>query len=299
MDGVSRIVRLARLEGRIDVRCLLGGRVTLDNAPAGPGEVPFHLVLEGRCSVISGASAVDMGPGDLVLLPHGDAHRVAVTSGRRRRYAEEPGAAFPTRRTVGAEPELDLFCGHYRSGSGAGALLFRLLPPLVHVTLDAPALTLAEVLRGEARADGPGTGAVVAALCDALLAMTLRSRPDQRLGTPGLWNAMGDDALGPVIAEVVDRPGEAWTIGRLAAEAAMSRATFLRRFTARTGTTVATLVTAIRMMVAADLLARSDHSVGRVASEVGYRSESAFTQAFRAALGTSPSRYRKDAVQGR
>jgi AraC family transcriptional regulator, activator of mtrCDE len=300
MDGVSRIVRMARLEGSVDVRCLLAGRVTVDNAPAGPGEVPFHLVLDGRCSVISGASAVDMGPGDLVLLPHGDAHRVAAaTSGRRRRYAEELGAAFPTRRTVGAEPELDLFCGHYRFGSGAGALLFRLLPQLVHVTLDAPALTLAEVLRGEARFDGPGTGAVVAAVCDALLAMTLRSRPDQRLGTPALWTAMGDDALGRVIAEVVDRPGEAWTIDRLAAAAAMSRATFLRRFTARTGTTVATLVTAIRMMVAADLLTHSDHSVARVASEVGYRSESAFTAAFRAALGTSPSRYRKDAVLGR
>jgi AraC family transcriptional activator of mtrCDE len=299
MDGVSRIVRMARLEGRIDVRCLLAGRVTLDNAPAGPGDVPFHLVLEGRCSVISGASAVDMGPGDLLLLPHGDSHRIAATSGRRRRYAEEPGAAFPTRRTVDAEPELDLFCGHYRSESGAGALLFRLLPQLVHVTLDAPALTLAEVLRGEARADGPGTGAVVAALCDALLAMTLRSRPDQRLGTPALWTAMGDDALGRVIAEVVDRPGEAWTIGRLAAAAAMSRATFVRRFTARTGTTVATLVTTIRMMVAADLLTRSDRSVGRVASEVGYHSESAFTQAFRAALGASPSRYRKGAVLGR
>ncbi|WP_433286616.1 cupin domain-containing protein [Pseudonocardia sp. CA-142604] len=299
MDGVSRIVRMARLEGRVDVRCLLAGRITLDNAPAGPGEVPFHLVLDGRCCVISGASAVDMGPGDLVLLPHGDAHRVAATTGLRRQFVEEPGAAFPTRRTVGAEPELDLFCGHYRAGSGAGELLFRLLPQLVHVTLDAPAFTLAEVLRGEARADGPGTGAVVAALCDALLAMALRSRPDQRLGTPSLWTAMGDDALGRVIAEVVARPGEMWTIERLAAGAAMSRATFLRRFTARTGTTVATLVTAIRMMVAADLLAHSDHSVGRVAGEVGYRSESAFTQAFRAALGTSPSRYRKDAVLGR
>jgi AraC family transcriptional activator of mtrCDE len=299
MDGVSHIVRLARLEGSVDVRCLLAGSITLDNAPAGPGEVPFHLVLDGRCSVTSGASAVDMAPGDLVLLPHGDAHRVAATSGPQRRYVEEPGAAFPTRRAVGAEPEVDLFCGHYRSGTGAGTLLFRLLPQLVHVTLDATALTLAEVVRGEARANGPGTGAVVAALCDALLTMALRSRPDQRLDTPALWTAMSDDALGRVIAQVVDRPGEAWTTGRLAAAASMSRATFLRRFTARTGTTVTTLVTTIRMMVAADLLTSSDHSVGRVAREVGYRSESAFTQAFRAALGTSPARYRKDALQGR
>jgi AraC family transcriptional regulator, activator of mtrCDE len=73
-------------------------------------------------------------------------------------------------------------------------------------------------------------------------------------------------------ADVVRCPGELWTIDHMAAAASMSRATFLRRFTARTSTTVATPLTAVRMMVATDLLTRSDHSVARVASEVGYRS---------------------------
>ncbi len=297
MDTVSRLVRLARPDGEVDVRCLLAGSFVLDNPAAGAGIVPFHLVLEGRCTVKSGSSTVRMGPGDMALLPHGDAHRVLATEGPALPVTEEPGAAFPTRRTPGAEPRVDLFCGHYRFDAGAGALLFRLMPPLVHVSLDAPALPLADVLRGEARFDGPGTAAIVAALLDALLAMALRSRPEQRPETPGLWTAFGDDVLGRVLAGVVERPGEAWTIDRLAAEAAMSRATFLRRFTARTGTTVAAMVTAIRMMVAADLLTRSEHSVTRVAGDVGYRSESAFGQAFRAALGTTPAQYRREAAR--
>jgi AraC family transcriptional activator of mtrCDE len=106
---------------------------------------------------------------------------------------------------------------------------------------------------------------------------------------------MGDDVLGRVIAGLLERPGEQWPIERLAREAAMSRATFLRRFTARTGTTVSMLLTTIRMTAAADLLTRTDHSVTRVAREAGDRSESAFSQAFRSALGTSPARYRRDA----
>ncbi|MFJ7217914.1 cupin domain-containing protein [Amycolatopsis sp. NPDC098790] len=297
VDSVSRLVRLARPDGEVDVRCLLAGSFVLDNPAAGPGLVPFHLVLEGRCTVTSGSAAVHLGPGDMLLLPHGDAHRVTATGVPGLPVTEEPGAAFPTRRTPGAEPRVDLFCGHYRFAAGAGALLFRLMPPLVHVSLDAPALTLAGVLRGEARFDGPGTAAIVAALLDALLAMALRSRPEQRPETPGLWTALGDDVLGRVLADVVERPGEAWTIDRLAADAAMSRATFLRRFTARTGTTVAAMVTAIRMMVAADLLTRSEHSVTRVAGDVGYRSESAFGQAFRAALGTTPAQYRREAAR--
>jgi AraC family transcriptional activator of mtrCDE len=299
MDGLSKLVRAARLDGEVDVRCLLSGRFTLDNKPAGPGRVPFHLVLAGHCVLTSGASRIELGPGDLVLLPHGDAHQVSATGGRVRRFTETPGVAFPTRRTVGvAEPELDLFCGHYRFEPGAGSLLFRLMPALVQVSLEQTALTLAEVLRREARVDGPGTAAIVAALFDVLLAMALRSRTDQRIGTPALWTAMGDDVLGRTIAGVVDRPGEAWTIERLATDANMSRATFLRRFTARTGTTVATLLTAIRMMVAADLLTGTEHSVSRVAGKVGYRSESAFAQAFRAALGVSPAQYRRHAAAG-
>ncbi|MEU8632101.1 AraC family transcriptional regulator [Amycolatopsis sp. NPDC048633] len=296
-DSVSRLVRLARLDGEVDVRCLLAGSFTLDNPAAEPGAVPFHLVLEGRCTVTSGASTVHMGPGDMVLLPHGDAHQVTATEGPRLPCEEEPGTAFPTRRTPGAEPQVDLFCGHYRFERGAGALVFRLMPALVHVSLDPPALTLAEVLRGEAGFDGLGTQAIVAALLDALLAMALRSRPEQRLDTPGLWTALGDDALGRAIAGVVERPGEAWTIDRLATEAAMSRATFQRRFAARTGTTVVALVTAIRMMVAVELLTHSEHSVTRIAKDVGYRSESAFGQAFRAALGMSPAQYRKEAAR--
>ncbi|WP_152364879.1 cupin domain-containing protein [Microlunatus speluncae] len=293
MDQLSKIIRLARLEGVVDVRCLLAGSFESHHPAAVSGEVPFHLVLEGRCRITTGGRTVDLAPGDLVLLPHGEAHRVTAAGDLGRPMTERAGESFATRRSVGAGPELDLFCGHYRHQGAAGALMFRLLPPLLHVSLDRAALTLAEVLRDEAQRDGPGTGAIVAGVLDAVLAMALRSRPEQRLGTPALWTAMGDDVLGRVIAGVVERPAEPWTTVRLAAAAAMSRATFNRRFTARTGTTVATLLTAIRMMNSADLLTSTDLSVDRVANEVGYRSGSAFGQAFKAALGTSPARYRR------
>ncbi|MFI5610277.1 AraC family transcriptional regulator [Amycolatopsis sp. NPDC051903] len=297
MDSLSRLIRLAHLEGGLDMRCLMAGQFTLDREAAGRGEAPFYLVLEGRCTVLAGPATVELGPGDLLLLPRGEAHQVRVTSGVPLRYDDEPGPTFVTHRTVGAEPELDLFCGHYFFGSAAGTVLFRLLPARVHVTLDAPALTLANLLRGEAQFDGPATAAIVCSLTDALLGMALRSRPEQRLDTPALWTAMGDDALGRVIAGIVERPGEPWTIDRMAAAASMSRATFVRRFSARTGTTVATLLTSIRLMVAADLLLHTDHPVARIAADVGYHSESAFILAFRTTVGTPPAQFRKNSVR--
>lgn len=296
MDSLSTLIRIAHLEGSLDMRCLMAGQFTLDRAATEPGEAPFYLVIEGRCSVTVGPSTVELGSGDMLLLPHGEAHHVQVTSGTPLRYDEESGPTLITHRTIGAEPELDLFCGHYLFGSTAGTLLLRLLPAWVHVTLDTPAITLARVLRDEAQFDGPGTAAITSSLCDVLLGMALRSRPEQRLDTPALWTALGDDVLGPVIACIVDRPGEPWTIDRLAAVASMSRATFLRRFAARTGTTVATLLTSIRMMLAAELPIHSEHSVARVAREVGYSSESAFSKAFRTTVGTSPAQARRDTL---
>ncbi|QYN21354.1 AraC family transcriptional regulator [Amycolatopsis sp. DSM 110486] len=298
MDALSRLIRLVRPESSIDVRCLMAGRFSVDQEAAAPGQVPFYVALEGRCTVTTAAAVVDLAPGDLLVLPHGDAHHVHVTSGRKLPFEDAQGATFTTRRTIGAEPDHDLFCGHFHFDTAAGMLLFRLLPSLLHVTLNASALALAEVLRAEAAFDGPGTSAIVSSVCDALLAMALRSRPEQRLGTSALWTAMGDDVLGEVIAGVVERRGEPWTIERMVAAASMSRATFVRRFTARTGGTVATLLTTVRMMVAADLLANSDRSVVRIAGEVGYRSESAFVEAFRAAVGTSPARFRKNSMTG-
>jgi AraC family transcriptional activator of mtrCDE len=41
---------------------------------------------------------------------------------------EEHGRTFATRRTLGAEPDLDLFCGHYHFETATGALIFRLMP---------------------------------------------------------------------------------------------------------------------------------------------------------------------------
>ncbi|MGW4488329.1 AraC family transcriptional regulator [Amycolatopsis sp. NPDC004368] len=292
MDALSRLIRLARLEAKLAVRCVTAGQSTSDHEAAGPGRVPFHLVLEGTCTVSTGSATVELGPGDLLLLPGGNAHRVTAV---RRRFDDVPGPRSSARR----DAELELYCGYFRFDSAAGALLFRLLPDLVHVTLDTPAVRLAGVLRGETRFDGPGADILLCSLCDALLTMALRRRPEHRLDTPALWTVMGDDVLGRVIVDVVERPGEPWTIDRMAAAAAMSRATFLRRFSARTGTTVGSLLTSIRMMVAADLLARSDYSVGRVAGEVGYRSESAFGQAFRSTVGTLPSEFRKNSVGAR
>ena len=98
--------------------------------------------------------------------------------------------------------------------------------------------------------------------------------------------------LGGVIAEVVDRPGEAWTIDRLAAATAMSRATF-RPPLHRT-----------HRHDRGDPADGDPHDGGRGPADAlgpfrrsgGERGGVSLGVGFRAALGNAPAHYRKEAV---
>lgn len=302
MDTVSRLLRMAQLGATLEKHCLLGAGTRMDVARYGELEVPFHVLLEGECRLYVGHEVFELRPADVVLIPSGAAHRVVTAgSGRPRGTVETEGDAFATTRSEGGgDPVIDLFCGHYTVNAGVGALLFRSLPGAIHVAFGQSAETdevlraLSSLMRAEASREGSGTAAILAALCTVLLAMVLRTA---RGATNAVWTAATDPGIADAVGSVLAAPGQAWPIERLSHQASMSRATFLRRFVRETGMTVGAFLARARMMAAAELLTTTDAPVATIADRVGYRSESAFTRAFRAELGTTPSRFRRKATQ--
>ncbi|MFE0630842.1 cupin domain-containing protein [Streptomyces sp. NPDC058864] len=301
MDSVSRLLRLARLRADLDKRCLLGAGTRMEVPTHGEREAPFHVLLEGTCRLQVGAVLLDLRPGDVVMIPSGATHRVITDGdGDQVGTAETAGDVFMTTRSEhGAEPVIDLFCGHYTFDAGTGSLLFSSLPDPVHVSFGQSAESdevlrmLSALMRGEARREGEGTAAILSALCTVLLAMVLRTARGDTTRTT-LWTAAADGRIASAVEGMLDDPGADWTIERLSRTAAMSRATFLRHFTRDTGTTVGVFLTRARLMAAAELLATTDATVAAVAGQVGYYSESAFSRAFRAHLGTTPARFRRE-----
>ena len=303
MDAVSHLIRLARLEGSVDKRCLLAGRGVLDHATRVSTEVPFHLLLEGTCTLELTDRSVELAAGDMVLLPRGQAHVIRGGTGRRRVVREEQGTAFTTARTAGSGVVIDLFCGHYTFSLGAGDILFASLPDVVHVALggeaNEPVRMLSALMRREANEERPGTAAILSSLCNVLLAMVLRATPEQRLADRALWTGLADERLRVVTDAVLHDPGNSWTIAEFAELATMSRATFIRHFNLNAGMSAGDFLTKIRMMTAAELLASTDHPVSVVAARVGYRSESAFGRAFRLATATTPAQFRRQTTNRR
>jgi AraC family transcriptional activator of mtrCDE len=294
MDAVSYVVGLARVGATVDKRCLFAGATEMSVAPYGEGEAAFHFVLDGECTVQLPGRSLHLTAGDAVLLPSSPQHTIRTPgAGRPRESIETPGTAFDLVRSPSGEVVTDIFCGHFTVASGSGVLLLRSLPDPLVVSFDETdeaVRTLATLMRAEALAEGLGTAAVLDSLCAALFAMILRHK-----GLPGTasWTAIADPRIAATIAAVLRDPSAEWTLDRLASTASMSRATFVRHFGRQTEVPVAAFVAGLRMMVAADLLADRDLTVATVAARVGYRSESAFTRAFRDATGVTPGRYRR------
>lgn len=67
-----------------------------------------------------------------------------------------------------------------------------------------------------------------------------------------------------------------------------------RQFSETTGTTISLLLRRLRIERAAELLATGRMNISEAALEVGYRSLSHFSQAFRAEKGTPPSRWLRE-----
>lgn len=103
-----------------------------------------------------------------------------------------------------------------------------------------------------------------------------------------------DTAVGDVVAALVARPGERWTLDRMAGVAHLSRSALTDRFRRATGRSPMNVLRDIRMQEARRLLGAAE-PVTQVAFAVGYGSIAAFSRAFSARHGVAPHRWRDEA----
>ena len=73
----------------------------------------------------------------------------------------------------------------------------------------------------------------------------------------------------------------------------MSARTFARRFRAETGATPHAWVTQQRVLRAEQLLEQTDHSVERIATEVGFGNAATLRHHFTRQRGVAPQQYRR------
>lgn len=306
MDALSQLLALAQGEIRLDTRCLLDGGFILPHDPVAPGQAVFHLVLDGRCRVQSRPGTfLDLSPGSFVLLPQGHAHTLSGMDAAPGQAASRvtqvpPGdGLLPVTHTAGdaGDGGVDLLCGRLLYSQSGSTLLMQQLPAVLQVCLhETPGIdalrTLTQLLRDEVAGRRPGAWAIANALAQALLAYAMRAYGERQ--TSQSWLALiADPRLCASLQAMLADPRQPWTLVSLGAAAAMSRATYARRFKEASGMTPGAALLAVRMMHASKLMQQTRRTLADIAEAVGYQSEAAFGKAFRQALGSTPGQWRK------
>jgi len=266
----------------------------------------FHLVVQGRCHVeVSSGTAVELGPGDLILIPGGRSHVLA----------DGPGRPAPPLETVLASTGYDgegalvvgegdpdaatqMVCGHFTFRQGADHPLLRALPDHLVTTTSQRAREpwLDEVLRLVARQvynEEIGSEASVTRLSEIMLIELLRVGINSSAGLKAVLDAFRDEQIGRALRLIHAKAANPWTVESLASEVGMSRSRFAERFSALMGTGPMAYLSEWRLQKALALLDSSRCSVQQVANQAGYQSAAAFTRAFTGKFGRSPTEYRR------
>ncbi|MGK5553419.1 GlxA family transcriptional regulator [Actinomadura kijaniata] len=100
-------------------------------------------------------------------------------------------------------------------------------------------------------------------------------------------------ALEPLLTWLQDNLGRDLTLADIADRAGTSTRTLIRRFREQTGTTPLQWLHLARVRRAQHLLETTDHSVERIAAQVGFGSPTAFRDRFKRITGVSPQSYRR------
>jgi AraC-like DNA-binding protein len=264
--------------------------------------VQFHAVRSGRAWIrLRGEAPIGLEAGDFVVLPHGDAHEVTD---------DRDTPALPAREQIGSAQltspwilgfgkkgaRSELICAAFECAAQCADPLVSFLPRVILLrgadtqSLE-PILALAE---REMRAPGHALDVILARLAEILMVEAVRAYVKTLAPGEGGWlRALHDPQIACVLRAIHTEPARRWTLAALAAVASMSRTSLATRFRALVGTSVHAYIARLRMITAASMLEDPKRpKLARVAAEVGYGSEAAFSRAFLREMGVAPTKLR-------
>jgi AraC family transcriptional activator of mtrCDE len=303
-DPLSQLAPLLRVRPEIQELCQFGGPWA---SPHHADRVAqFHLVLRGECVlVLKGHRPVHLSAGDILLLPHGQAHLVRssdLEAASGRPIVERRQTPLKVKSNTDEPPDTELVCGVLNFEAGDFPL--EVLPDIIVRRGDGDRdafvqSQLIEAMHAELAALRPGGLAISTDLASALLVMLVRGHLESAPPVRGILALLGHKSAARATAAMIRAPARDWTLDALASEAAMSRASLVRLFQRLAGTAPMAFLADLRLGLARRRLAGSTEPIARIASALGYASEATFSRAVLRRFGARPGALRaSDRLQG-
>ncbi len=260
--------------------------------------IKCYALLSGACwlALEDLAEPVRLEAGDCVLLPNG--RRFCLTNDLALQpipFGEQPVEWRGGIATLNGGGDTLILGGHFAFAGAHADMLLGAMPPVAHLREDRDKMNLRwalEQMRRELVEAQPGGVLVAQHLAHMMLVQALRLYLSGLAGRHVGWLfALANPQLAAAISAMHAEPGTRWTLPALAEKAGMSRSSFARAFRTTVGTSPIEYLTRWRMLLAGTRLTDGNQPVSAIAMSLGYDSESAFSTAFKRAMGCSPRAY--------
>jgi AraC-like DNA-binding protein len=304
MDALTDILNTLRLKSSLYFRTELTAPWGIQVPPQGR-VARFHIAIRGQCWLrIDGQEEdVFMANGDLVIIPHGAGHILADSPATPATDLADvfEEIAYPGNGPLvygGGGAGCCLVCGEFAFDERENHPLLDNLPQLLRVTGDQSynAKWLDSVIgfiAYEAASLEPGANAIIDRLSEIIFIQVIRTTLASAREHIPFLSAFTDPRISAVLSEIHQAPGANWSVGSLGRIANMSRSAFSNRFTELANMTPLQYVIFVRLQQASRMLLESNHSLPAIAESVGYKSEAAFSMAFKRQFGLRPGEYRR------
>ncbi len=304
MDALSEVLRHASLAGSVLADATAGGAWCV-SVPAASTRAFAHVILEGECTLAAGdADPVPLRAGDVAFLARGESHVL----GTDHTVEAVPFASLLRPPVAGELAPVKLGGSGRRTRWATLAItadrhlaepLFAALPPVLKAGLrgTAPLAWLADSLGlslSGSDAPRPGGTAALSRVAELVLIEALRRHVEGLPpGGSGWLAGLNDRYVGSALAMVHGRPGEHWTVERLARQVGLSRSALAERFSLVVGEPIFGFLTRLRLQLAAHELATTSRAIQAIAQGAGYEAVNSFSRAFKRAFGKPPSVWRR------
>jgi AraC-like DNA-binding protein len=319
VDTLSDVLQAVRLKGAVFFDIDTTAPWVAEAPPAkivAPAVMPdsehvieYHVITSGSCwaSVIGrDIEPVRATAGDVIAFPQGDAHVLSSSPGMRGGpdlsmfKRPENAAQLPLLLNLdgGGKERTHIVCGFLGCDSRPFNPLLESLPRILHVrgSNTAGGLWRGEFTRFavmEAKEKRAGGNGILSKLRELMFVELVRryveSLPEESTG----WLAgLKDRYIGRALNLLHARPALDWTLDQLAKDVGLSRSSFAERFTVIVGVPPMQYLQKWRLPMAASRLSEVTSNAAKIAAEVGYESEAAFSRAFKKTAGVSPAQWR-------
>lgn len=287
-DPLSTMLSAIRLDVEISVNAQFCGRWLLGEKT---GEKSFHLISHGESQLIlRGAEPQILHAGDLVIFMQAVEHQLLPIE------TENAPKTVCSYRNGLLENATGVLCGEFYYENNQSENLMDSLPPVLVIKQSPQTKAWVEPLISlillENKHYDLGSDLILKQFTESLIINAIRTYINQGDFEIGILKLMADKKLSKALQAIQNEPQTHWTLEKLAQLCAMSRTAFATQFKQVSGWTAMEYLHWWRMQKAYSML-KVGKTMIDVSESVGYRSESAFSKAFKKHFDLNPGEVRE------